>query len=212
VTRRRFKKLWTLLRFYLVLRELKRQPPATPMAFALLLCACSVGAPPPEDPVVVILRDGLPACSGFAVDAGHVLTAAHCVGDRSEVAFATASQWQHTARGFTLARVEYVDRARDIASLSSGFNFQSFLKLREPTEGESVLARSVFFNATTRGTVLAGAGFFRDTTMGIQFGWSGSPVLGGDGKVVGLVHSCLAAGEGRARGCLPLNAQITVLP
>lgn len=209
MTHRRFKKFWVWLRLYLVLRELRRRrPPVAPMAFALLLCACSMGAPRSEDSVVVILRDGFPACSGFAVDAGHMLTAAHCVADRSEVAFATASQWRHTASGFTLARVEDVDPRRDVARLSSELTFVTPFKLRELQPGEAVSARSVSFGATTEGFVLPGAGFFRDTTMGIQLGWSGAPVIGLDGMVVGLVHSCVAT----VRGCTRRNAQITVLP
>lgn len=213
MTHKRFKKFWNLLRLWLVWRELKRasrkRPPLGPLAYAaLVLClGCTYVGAPVKDPVVVIMRDGLPACSGFAVAKDKVLTALHCV-TQNEVEVVTETQWSRTASASTPALVEYTDTARDIVVLSGEFNFTRLVKLRSPRVGEAVFARSVFFGAITDGNVLEGEGFFRDTTMTIARGWSGSPVYGLDGKVVGFVDGCMA----RAGVCLPDNASIGVLP
>jgi len=184
------------------------------MIRALLIALALLGCAPckPQDPIVVILRDGQPVCSGFAVGPNQVLTAAHCVGDRPDVAIVTAEQWAHTSHGFTLAHVQLVDSSRDIASLSSDHIFDVPLKMRGPVTGETVYARSIMFGEITDGNVLPGAGSFVDTTMSIIPGWSGSPVLALDGSVVGFVHSCIATVHGLHRKCLPHNAQIGVLP
>jgi S1-C subfamily serine protease len=208
VTHRRFKKFWNLLRLWLVIRELKRQSKKRAPLFtlALMLCACSYVGSPVKDPVVVIMRDGLPACSGFAIAKDKVLTAAHCV-TRNEAEVVTETQWEKTASASTPAIVVYTDLARDILVLSGEFNFTGYVSLRPPRPNEAVYARSVYFGAITDGNVLEGDGFFRNTTMTIALGWSGSPVYGLDGKVVGFVHSCEARKQ-----CLPDNAQIGVLP
>lgn len=210
MTRKRFKRLWAFLRLYLVLRELKRRrPPVAPMAFALLLLGCAFAdAPAVRDPIVVVMRDGLPNCSGFAIERNTVLTAAHCVGDENEVDVVTEEQWRTTASASTHAVVAFRDRGRDLATLSGEFNFDMYVSFRALREREPVYSRSVYFGAMTDGNLLDGAGYFRDSDMTIAKGWSGSPVFGLDGKVVGLVHSCVA----RERQCLPFNAQIAVLP
>jgi S1-C subfamily serine protease len=219
VTHKRFKKFWNFVRLYLVLRELKRnsrkRPPIGPTfvytALALLTFACAPSAPL-RDPIVVVMRDGLPTCSGFAVAQNQVVTAAHCVTDMFDVEIVTAEQWQYTSNASTPAHVQYVDRQRDLAALSTEFNFDTKVTYREPIDGETVYARSVFFGAIADGNILPGIGFFRDTTISIDFGWSGSPVFGLDGKVVGFVDAC-RVGSGRPRAkCLPESALIGVLP
>jgi S1-C subfamily serine protease len=209
MTHGRFKKFWNLLRLYLVIRELKRRPktPLGPLAFAvLLLVGCSYVGAPVADPVSVVMRDGLPACSAFAVAKDKVVTAAHCVtGNAAEVV--TETQWRLTTNASTPATVEYLDPARDLAVLTGEFNFTSPISLRPPTT-EAIYSRSVLFDAIADGNVLAGAGAFRQTTLSVEFGWSGSPVFGLDGKVVGFVHSCRA----RKGQCLPFETQIGVLP
>jgi hypothetical protein len=188
--------------------------------FLLLALACIAGsltvngcaqAAPPEDPVVVILRDGLPVCSGFAVGPHELLTAAHCVADSTTVAYTTAEQWRDTARAFELARVMSVDPTRDIARLHAKLNFDTHYQLRRIVEGEPVASRSVFYSATTRGRVLPAEGLFRDSTLTVIPGWSGSPVLGADGRAVGVVRSCQGGIIGATKFCLPNNAVFSLV-
>lgn len=213
MTHKRFKKFWTLFRLYLILRELKRRPkpPLGPLALVLLCFGCSyarASVPPAQDPIVVIMHDdGSPACSGFAIERNQVLTAEHCVRGRNDVEVMTARQWWNTASDSTSTVVAFRDRGRDLAVLSGEFNFASVVSFRPLQELEPLFARSVRFAGIADGNALAGAGFFRDTNMTIVHGWSGSPVFGLDGKVVGIVHSC----EAVMHKCLPFSAQIAVL-
>jgi hypothetical protein len=183
------------------------------LLLAVLMLSCApTGGEPVEDPIVVILRDGQPSCSGFAVGPHELLTAAHCVDDRREVAFVTEPQWRLSARGFSIARVLWADPDRDLARLHTKLNFSAPFRLRAPIEGEAVEARSVFYGGTTRGGLLEGAGYFRDSTLTVIPGWSGSPVLGGDGSAVGVIRSCRGGIVGAVKFCLPDNAAIVVLP
>lgn len=166
---------------------------------------------PAEDPVVVILRDGAPACSGVAVGPHEVLTAAHCVSDVERVAYVTATEWRYSARGFQLARIDWINLDRDLARLHVEFNFAAPVKLRAPVAGEPVRARSVLFDATSSGNLLPGEGFFRDSTITVIPGWSGSPVFGDDGRVVGLVRSCRGGIVGMTKICLPDNAALSLV-
>lgn len=174
---------------------------------AWLLVACST-AEPATDPVV--LRDGLPVCSGVALDSGRILTAAHCVDDRQSIAVVTAEQWRTTAKAFSVVRVTAVDAGRDLAFLSGPVAAQ-VLNQREPMSGEVVHARSGLYQRSVSGFVLVGAGFFRDTTLSVEPGWSGSPVFAADGSLVGIVHSCVGGYIGVHKYCTPNNAAIAVM-
>jgi S1-C subfamily serine protease len=180
------------------------------LAFSIAAIAC-IPADPPEDPVVVILRDGLPQCSGFAIGRNEILTANHCVNDRESIAFVTAEQWRFSSNAFQTGMVVWRDDDRDLAGLRVKLNFKSPVELRELVEGEAVRARSVFYQQTSRGMMLAGDGYFRDSTITVIPGWSGSPVFGVDGKVVGLIRSCFGGFVGTIRFCYPDNAVVSLV-
>lgn len=179
---------------------------------AVVLLSCS-GPSPARDPIVVILRDGLPVCSGFAVGRTQIVTAAHCLDGARTVAFATAEQWRTTAKAFTVGHVTVLDVGRDLAAFESDAEFAEPLRMRSPLLGETVTAESVMFGRQASGVVLPGLGFYRDTTISVDFGWSGSPVLGADGRVVGFVHACTGrlSEQGRIE-CRPNTALIGVMP
>lgn len=184
------------------------------VALVLFVLGCSSGEPP-NDPVVVILRDGLPECSGVAVSPNQILTVAHCVqglarGDK--VAFVHRDRWQHTSAGYDDARLAFVNEDRDLAVLSSPVTFANPVEQREPVELEDVWARSALFDATSSGQLLTGYGFFRDTTVTIKPGWSGSPVFGRDGKLVGIMRSCFGGWANGHKYCLPRSGILSVLP
>lgn len=187
---------------------------ALAVAAAIALAGCSpvVGRAPALDAsIVVVMQDGFPVCSGFAIGESIVLTAAHCLRDDATPAVVTSRQWLTQTQSSTEAEVVSVDLARDLAVLSVDHSFADPLRQRAPITGEQVFARSLKFGGIEYGNVLAGAGYFRDTTLSIRLGWSGSPVLGHDGRVVGVVHSCLVP-NASPHSCLAHSTQITVLP
>lgn len=182
------------------------------MWLLVMVEACTTSSP--TEPSVVILRDGMPECSGIAIAPQTLLTAAHCVlgldpGD--SIAFVTRDKWRGTARGFDVAKIVSVDADRDLATLSSLITFLNAPEQRRPGL-ETVWARSALFEQVHTGRVLPGFGFFRDTTLTIAPGWSGSPVFGADGKLVGIVHSCLGGFENGQKFCLPESGTFAVLP
>jgi hypothetical protein len=68
------------------------------------------------------------------------------------------------------------------------------------------------FGRLSSGVVLPSFGYFVDTTMTIELGWSGSPVLGADGRVVGFVHACQTRADGARRACIEHSAIVGVMP
>jgi hypothetical protein len=184
------------------------------VTLALIVLGCTSSAAP-TDPVVVILRDGLPECSGVAITTNQIMTAAHCLqglerGDK--VAFVSHERWTRTAGGYDDARLAFVNEDRDLAVLTSPVPFLQPVEQRQPVEGEDLWARSALFGETHEGELLPGIGFFRDTTITIRPGWSGSPVFGRDGKLVGIVHSCFGGWVDGHKFCLPYSGTLAVLP
>ena len=104
-----------------------------------------------------------------------------------------------------------MDAPRDLAAIESSIDFDGPLRVRPPLLGESVEARSLMFGVAT-GEVMPRDAYFRDTLMPVGFGWSGSPVLGADGSVVGFVHACWATWEGARATCREHGAVIGVMP
>jgi S1-C subfamily serine protease len=180
---------------------------------ALLLVGCAAGVPTTVDSAVaVVMRNDEPACSAFAISPHELLTASHCVGDDT-VQIVSRETWIETSDGYTEAQVVSRDEDRDVVVLQVPTTFPTFFRMREPQEGETVFAIGGMFDwRRSTGTVQPGAGFFRDSTITIKHGWSGSPVIGADGFVVGLIHSCHGNFVGAQHFCLPNNATMSVLP
>jgi S1-C subfamily serine protease len=183
-------------------------------AAGLWVSACTPATQlPAANPVAVLLRDGQPVCSAFAVSDNHMLTAAHCVRDSDNVQVVPRQLWDATGSGAIDAKVAWRDLDRDLALLETAATFQATLRFRAPVTGEGGVAIAARFNwARSSGEVLPGAGFFRDTTIDIEHGWSGSPVIARDGKVIGVIARCEGRYVGLVHVCNPDNAQISVLP
>ena len=197
-------------------------------AFGLALVLFGCGREPVKSPLVQVAewptwqaRPEPAHCSGFAVitpEGVRVLTAAHCMldhmpGDR--VALVTRERWEHTSQGVRWARVLGVDVAADVAVLLPEADALPELDVlaladRDPVAGELVRVESGRWWATSRGTV-EGV-YYEDTGVGAERwaatatvapGWSGSPVLDVQGRVLGVVTACHAGGLAPSKCCLP---------
>jgi S1-C subfamily serine protease len=181
---------------------------------ALFLSACTPGYAQRSDTAFAVLtRNGVGLCSSFAVAPHTVVTAAHCVDDDGMFAIVSRELDEHTGHGSAPAEVFAVDKARDLAWLRTAFTFRVFLKTRAPQQYENVNAVSAFYGwKRSPGRVLPGFGLFRDTDVTIQHGWSGSPVVGFDGKAVGVVVQCRGSYVNNHHVCADHDMQFSVLP
>ena len=148
-----------------------------------------------------------------------LVTAAHCVTRKidpfdpspnaarsvktdDEVVYVTRSMWELTASQRRSALVTDVDLARDWAVLE-GKPFEVPMPLERATpcydcryNRESVHAISSVYDWTRHeGNILrvtySGIGSnFYESDLDIDFGWSGSPVINAEGKVMGIVIQC----------------------
>jgi len=179
------------------------------------------------------------AVSIYGQDGTAVLaTAAHCVtknvdefdvspepvrsadiGD--EIRYVVRDDWYHTASASYLAKVQSIDLGRDRATLKvNQYEVpQPLLKV----DMSSVLipspvhvhALSAFFGWQRRdGDILksefSGVGsFFLESSMTIDFGWSGSPVIMDTGEVLGIVLRC--ADKDKNKVCDPGWSLFTTL-
>ena len=145
---------------------------------------------------VVTTADGVG--TAFAVPGGQLLTAAHVVGAATTV--------QVTVGGKTAtAQVEATSPTLDVAVLSTTLHLTPLaLRTTAPRLGEQVYAVGAAFGdlSVTRGIVSGHrdvSGFSHiQTDAAINPGNSGGPLLGDDGKVIGLVVSKLRDAEGIA--------------
>jgi hypothetical protein len=194
---------------------------------AAFVLSCTSGNAP-KYPVAVLMRDSVvmstdgettsghiftrPACSAFAVAPHELVTAAHCLEPDQKVAkIVDRDTWNSTASGFVAMRVKSVDPVRDLAFLDSPVQFAP-LRVRELDEGEHVTAVSAVYDwSKSQGAAMLALGNFRDSSLTIDFGWSGSPVLGDDGAVVGVISKCAAQYVGSLKYCLPRSAIFSLL-
>lgn len=146
-------------------------------------------------------------CGAVAIAPKLALTAGHCV----RWIAGTHVVWRPKApvavphEALTIA----ADRERDLAWLHSEDSFPAFVPVRRGVSGETVRAVSPVYDwATVRGTLgretfLGGEPdggtcdgltcrgvLYWETNLTIKPGWSGSPVFGEDGAVIGVVSSC----------------------
>lgn len=182
---------------------------------ALFAFACAPSYMKSTDGAFALLTsDGSPICSAFAIGEHEVMTAAHCVRDEdAEFALVSKELWDRTAKGSASLTVVYRDDDRDLALLHTPLAFGSFLRIRAPRESETVNAFSAFGGwRSSPGRVYPGFGFFRDTDVTVQHGWSGSPVLGSDGFAVGVVSRCYGHYVNSQHVCNPNDMQFSALP
>ncbi len=188
-------------------------------ALAALLLALAASACAPgymkatDDAQAVLSRDGLPICSAFAVGPHDVMTAAHCVDVVAQYQITSREQWFKTSSGAADVQISYVDPDRDLALLRTDYLFRSYLTPREPVTGEWVTVVSAKAGwRESRGTVRPGFGLLRDTDVTIEHGWSGSPVIGTDGRAVGVVVRCYGSYINGRHVCRKNDMQFSVIP
>lgn len=153
-------------------------------------------------------------CNAFAIDRGGVTllaTAAHCLHGKEPgelVLYVPPSGW-----GFATARVLYANRATDAALLQPA-DSDGLLPLAvaaPPAVHSRVTSTSSYFGATSRGFVTADLGLgWRETSITIRRGWSGSPVLNTDGSAWGIVSTCTLSWG--FTDCAPHYTRVTAIP
>ncbi len=182
------------------------------VALALTAFGCVPASAMPA--VALVVRTGNDwerFCGAVAIGPRTLLTARHCLRGGTSVAYVTREVWEHTSDGAYMAHVVRQSKARDLAWLRTyGPAFESWLPLRGVERGETVAAIAPIADwrgalGTTGDTFTAFQtpdsilpshtasaldGSFRASTLSVQPGWSGSPVLGGDGALVGIVIGC----------------------
>jgi S1-C subfamily serine protease len=182
------------------------------LCFALVCCAPTLSSLPPSSPVFALTRDGLPVCSAFAVSPTELLTSAHCVDSEGDFGVVSREVWRKTSDATKEVQIVELDEDRDIARLRIDVPLEVFFTTRKPRVGEPVTAIGAAFDwSQSRGEVLPGFGFYLDSTLSIRHGWSGSPVIGDDGKVVGIVARCVGRYVSNTHHCHPNNAQFSIL-
>jgi S1-C subfamily serine protease len=185
------------------------------LLIALLAASCTPGHfKASDDAFAVLTKDGVGVCSAFAISKHELMTAEHCVRD-ADADFAVVSKelWDRTSKGSAAVTVVSRDTERDLAVLYTPYAFRDFLRFRAPVTGETVNAVSALYDwRHSPGRVLPGFGFFRDTDVTIQHGWSGSPVIGVDGRAVGVVARCNGAYSDGRHVCARNDMQFSVLP
>lgn len=155
-------------------------------------------------------------CGAVAIGPRTLLTARHCLRGKTAVRYVTQELWEGTSDGAYMATTMRQSEGRDLAWLRvQGPAFATWLPMRGPREGETLRTvapiagwavdvgfAGIPFRAVNTPELLmpfhdeapedpAGAiGQFWSSSLSIQPGWSGSPVLGVDGALVGLVIAC----------------------
>lgn len=181
---------------------------------ALMLVDCTPRAlHSSDDAVAVLLRDGKPSCSAFAVGKHEILTATHCVRGTASLAVVPREMWDTTSDAFAPVEIASIDDFGDIALLHTDFTFERPLKTRSPKEGEKVEAIGAVYKwARSYGETVNVAGNFSDSTLTIKHGWSGSPVIGQDGAALGVLVTCRGKEVNGKHECAPQNARFSILP
>lgn len=153
-------------------------------------------------PQIVIDADGVPAglayyasCNAFFANYyGHdyLITAAHCVhgsnvGDRIDYLSPTGLGADHATlvdADPTFDTAVLVPASKHVVALPTDISY-------EINAGDTVFSCSTMFRSTVLGNIIGELtyGWF-DTTQTVGKGWSGAPVINGEGNVIGLISMC----------------------
>ena len=161
------------------------------MRSAVALAALFLGCSPAATSAIHISSPGH-ECGAVAIGPHTALTAAHCVKWGAE----KSTTWDVPGGASKPITVISAARSNDLAVLYSADQFPSYSTIRRGLEGEPVTAVSpVYQYARGQGvlqssTDLGPAALYWETDLTIVPGWSGSPVYGTDGKVIGVISSC----------------------
>jgi hypothetical protein len=153
-------------------------------------------------------------CNAFAISrAGQTLlaTASHCLrgaGVGDEVSYVPPSGW-----GLADAVVVYDDPAGDRALLlpEEPGDLLPLPEASPPKAPSLAISVSSYYASRSEGLVLADLGLgWRETTITIRKGWSGSPVMNHMGAAWGIVSGCQTAPWGG--DCLNGYSKVTAIP
>lgn len=152
-------------------------------------------------------------CGAVAIGPHRLVTAAHCVDHLKlgETAYyVTKELWETPGMGTAQAKLAMIDPRTDIAYLQTEALLAP-MDLRSARDGERVSVLSPRYDEALFGVLGQGAGYFRDTTLDVQPGWSGSPIVGEDGKVVGIAVARIAPPDfARFKKCRPHTGIVAV--
>lgn len=168
-----------------------------------------------------------------------LMTAAHCVthkddpfdpapnaergasvGDR--IRYVTRDSWYSSASGAFTAQLKELDQVRDRAVLSVNPNevptplMKANLLVFSPEVGAHIHSIAPVFSWDRHDGMIewfqySGIGsYYIGSSVSINFGWSGSPVILDNGEVLGLEIKCYT--EDSERKCIPGSSIITTLP
>lgn len=198
---------------------------ALAVLLALWAAACASGpVPSPRltaTAVALIDATGERYCGAVAIGTQTLLTAGHCVsGARKQprVAYVTEERWAGTSDGVYWAIPRRVDAARDLAWLHAEGPAMAYAYARPPRAEEAVSVTAPvadwahvggrlglpaplrFDGETFHGTDAAGYGTeYWTAVLTIAPGWSGSPVYGEDGALIGILSACVRTAPGVCR-------------
>lgn len=187
---------------------------------ALTGCASGPWPTPAASATAVALVDanGERYCGAVAVGALTLLTAGHCVTGprkRDRIAYVTPERWYTTSSGVYWAHTRRVDMERDLAWLTAGGPPMAYAPVRAPREDEALHVVAPIADWADVGGRLGlpipqrfDGETFHYAELGVEYwtavltiapGWSGSPVYGEDGAIIGVLSACVRTAPGVCR-------------
>jgi len=152
----------------------------------------------PESALAPLLDDEGRRCNAGAIGSGVLVTAAHCYPEGERRSYTDGDTWAHsdvwTPRRARLVRA---DRQLDYALLAPEAGFGEWLGVRMMRRGEIVAAIVWRDEEWVALPDTSGEPGHFDGVVPIRKGDSGSPVVGVDGSLLGVVTTCTWSKEKR---------------